>query len=629
MSDTSLDYVSSDIRILSDRDHVRLRLPVYAGNTKTTEYEVPLFINGGIEIKNIEFIPAVYKCINEIIDNSLDEFTKCGKTDNILTITSNSNSGEFTISDNGRGVPIDMHETGRYTPELVFSSLRSGRNFTEHNDVGVIGMNGMGASITCFCSTLFNIQIVRGSKKYDQMITNGGLDISEPEITRVRGKHSGTSITFKLDESVFENIIIPEELISNRAIEVALTNKNVTVEHNGITSKYKNGFDDYIKNMGNKFFKFEYNNIEFYTILDYDTGPDEKIFTWVNGSMLFDGGICNTQFLNSFYDIIIEHLSADAKKNKCVVTKNDIRENLLVIGNLKIANPEYDAQSKTRLTSPNMKKEFNEMLVNQWSLFSRRNKDWLQAIIARANKRHHSIADDKAVKLLSKRSTKQISGLIDATSNNRSSCMLIITEGDSAASQITQARDPKTMASLPLRGKINNVYGCTVAQLIKMDKVRDLITAIGLVPGQKANRSELRYGKIVIATDADYDGSDIFTLLINLFYSYWPELFDKKYDPIVYRLVAPNICLTKGKERIHIPSMSEYEAVKFKYVGYTVNYYKGLGSMVRADWEMILNSRVNLLPIVDDGNIKGTLELLFGPNSNDRKQWLMGPAYEE
>jgi DNA gyrase/topoisomerase IV subunit B len=188
---------------------------------------------------------------------------------------------------------------------------------------------------------------------------------------------------------------------------------------------------------------------------------------------------------------------------------------------------------------------------------------------------------------------------------------------------ITQARNPKVHASYPLTGKINNVYGSTVAQLLKMGKVTDLISAIGLVPGRKALRSELNYGRLVIATDADVDGGDIFTLLVNLFYTYWPELFDKNYEPFVFRLVAPNVCAYKGNKRIHFPTRGDFDKNKSRYKGWTINYYKGLGSMVQKDWEMILSGETDtLIPITDDGKMKSTLKLLFSGDADARKNWL-------
>ena len=616
------DYTADDIKVLSDREHVRLRTQIYLGSTKKTQYNIPVFVEEQFEIQQVEFIPAVYKAVGEIIDNCIDEFAHINVKDKQLTIQSDPNKGQYTIADNGRGVPIDMHATGRHTPEVVFGSLRSGRNFDEGKEAGVIGQNGVGSACTNYCSSEFVVDIHRDGKRYKQVFTDGGLHVSKPSI-RTGGTHSGTTIGFTLDSQVFEDISLPESLMRNRAIELAVTNPGVTVNYNGTKFKYRKGFEDIISKLSNNYFKFGNDNIEFYVIFDLYEGIDEQIFSWVNSSLLFDGGICNTQFLNAFYDTVIGHLSKEAKKNKCEVTKNDVRQNLLVLGNLKLSDPQYDAQSKTRLTGPNLRNEMNKIVEDGWASFVRKNKDWIAQVLERAMVRHHTKENSKAVKEHQKNLRKKIPGLVDATSQNRFETALLVTEGDSAASMITQARNPKTTASLPLRGKVNNVYGATVAQLLQMGKITDLLSAIGLIPGQKALRNDLRYGKIIIATDADYDGGDIFTLLINLFYSFWPELFDKGREPFVYRLVAPNVCAAKGNKRIHFTSRNDFEKVKEKYKGWTINYYKGLGSMVKQDWEMVLTGETNtLIPIVDDGNMKGVLTLLFSPNADARKEWL-------
>lgn len=615
-------YTSDDIKVLSDREHVRLRTQVYLGNTSKTSYEIPLFIDDKFQIKEVSFIPAVYKSVGEIIDNSIDEFAQTKLKNKVLKINAEPLLGMYTISDNGRGIPIDKHNTGKYTPEVALGSLRSGRNFEEELERGVIGQNGVGSACTNFCSASFFIDITRDGKRYRQQFKNGGETISRPSI-RKGSSNTGTTISFELDSSVFSDTSLPHELMQNRAIEIALTNPGVQCHYNKFKYKFNRGFDDIVKRISNDYYKFQADGMEFYVIFDVNEDEDEKIFSWVNSSLLFDGGICNTQFLNAFVDAASSHLEPSAKKLKCKVTRNDIRQKLLVIGNLSVSNPEYDAQSKTRLTGPNLRKEMVAMVDDGWKTFTRRNKEWLELVLERAARRHHKSADVKALKDHQKRSVKKVPGLIDATSRNRFGCQLLITEGDSAASMITQARDPKTTASLPLRGKINNVHGSTIAQVLKMGKVTDLLTAIGLVPGQKVVRSELNYGKIVVATDADVDGGDIFTLLINLFYTFWPELFDSDYDPIVYRLVAPNVCASKGSKRRHFATRNEYEKHKDRYSNWSINYYKGLGSMVKDDWEMILNGDTNtLIPVVDDGNMKDTLQLLFGPDSNKRKLWL-------
>ena len=464
------DYTADDIRVLSDRDHVRLRTQIYLGNMKETTYSVPSFLNDTFSVQDITFIPAVYKAVGEIIDNCLDEFANTSPVGKQITIDARPVLGMYTVSDNGRGVPITKHETGPYTPEVVFGQLRSGRNFGDDKEAGVIGQNGVGSACVNYCSTEFEIDIHRDGKRYRQKFSDGASKVSKASIRQGGGK-TGTSISFQLDSQVFDDVSLPEQLLENRAVEIALTNPGVVVEYNGKRYKYRKGFEDVIKKISNDYFKFESEGMEFFVIFDVNDGLDEQVFSWVNSSLLFDGGLCNTQFTNAFYDRTITHLAKDSKKAKCEVTKNDVRNHLLVIGNLRLSDPQYDAQSKTRLTGPNLRKEIVNMINNQWAAFSKKNKEWLNVVLERSMIRYHTAANKKAIKDHQKNLKKKISGLIDATSKNRYETQLIITEGLSAASQIVQVRDPKIHASLPLTGKINNVYGTTVAQLLKMSKV--------------------------------------------------------------------------------------------------------------------------------------------------------------
>lgn len=616
-------YDADAIQVLSDQEHVRKRTQIYLGNMHETSYTVPLFVDNKFTTQDITFVPAVYKAIGEIIDNSLDEFAQTSLAGKRLTIEADPILGMYTIGDNGRGVPIARHETGPHTPEVVFNQLRSGRNFGDEKDAGVIGQNGVGSACVNFCSTEFMVDIYRDGKHYKQKFSDGGSKVNKPSIRKATTVKSGTSVYFQLDSEIFKDIALPADLMRNRAIEIALTNPGVTVEYNNKRYKYRSGFVDVVKKISKDYFHFKDGDIEFFVIFDVNTEVDEQIFTWVNSSLLFDGGICNTQFLNAFYSKVTGHLQSRAKKLKCEVSKNDVRNSLLVLGNLRVSDPQYDAQSKTRLTGPNLRKDMDQLIENQWASFVRKNKDWFETVLERAQHRHHKTADKSAVTEHKKNLSRKIPKLIDATNRDRRACQLLITEGDSASSKITQARDPKIHAAISLSGKINNVYGITVAQLLKMGKVADLITAIGLVPGQRALRSELNYGKVIIATDADVDGGDIFALLVNLFYAFWPELFDSAYEPFFHRLIAPNVCAVKGKKRIHFPTRREYEKVKNRYKGYNIVYYKGLGSMVQEDWEMILSGKTDtMIPIVDDGHMKGTLKLLFGPDADMRKEWL-------
>lgn len=621
-------YTSKDVTVLTDREHVRLRTQVYLGNTHPVEYQIPLLSESVLTLQTVTFIPAVLKALNEIVDNALDEFTHINPRTKTLKIDAFPSTGKYTITDNGRGIPIDMHSTGSYTPEVALSHLRSGRNFTDEKEVGVIGQNGVGSACTNFCSSEFEVTIHRDKKQYYQKFIDGALKASKPKITPDTSTKTGTEITLQLDPMVFTDISLPEELVRNRAIEIAMANPDIMVEYNGEKIRHRKGFVDYInKVIGDaNYWTFTINtpNIqaEFFVIPEAFDDDNERMFTWVNSSYLYDGGKCNTQFFNAFFDRMVATLEPAAKKNKCRITRSDVKSGVAVFANIKTRNPEYDSQSKTRLTGPDMRVDINNMLDTDWKAFIKKNEDWVKHIFERTLIGVHTKENKEAIKEHAKR--KQIEGLLDAVGRDRSTCQLLVTEGDSAKSQISEARNPATTAAFALTGKINNVYGCTPAQALRMGKIGDLLAAIGLTPGKRAVRSELNYGKVIISTDADYDGDDIFTLLVNLLYQYWPELFDPNYPPFVFRLVAPNVCLVKGATRIHFPRRAEYEKVKNKYKGYEVRYYKGLGSMPKADWEMVLSGKTDTsIPILDDGQMGATLTLLFGNDVEARKKWLM------
>lgn len=622
-------YTGADILALSDRDHVRLRTQIYLGNMHPATYNIPLLTEDTFRIKEVEFIPAVYKAIGEVVDNAIDEFSHLSSKVKLLKLEAKPDIGWYSVSDNGRGIPIDMHSSGIRTPQVALGSLKAGRNFTDDKEVGVIGQNGVGAACTNYCSSEFDVTIHRDGKKYFQRFVDGADKASNPKITSVSSPSTGTQIAFQLDPAVFRDVALPEELMRNRAIEIAMTNPDLTVEYNGEKYRFKKGLLDLVAQLaGDKiFYSFQVNEPtlqgEIFVILNGHDGLDEQMYTWVNSSLLFDGGKCNTQFFNALFDRVFLHLEREAKKTKTEVTRNDVRQGLLVLANLKVKNPEYDSQAKTRLTGPDLRKELTSTIDSQWKVFAKRAEEWMETVLERANERHHRQANRRAQDEHEKKKRKNVPGLLDASSKIRSNCRILITEGESAQSQICEVRDPETTAAYALTGKINNVFDATPAQALKMGKITELLVAIGLTPGKKAIRSDLNYGQIIVATDADYDGDDIFTLLINLFYKFWPELLDKRYDPIVMRLVAPNVCLVKGKQRIHFTTRADYEKVKDKYKGYEVRYYKGLGSMAPEDWEMILSGKTDtLIPIIDDGKMSDVMTLLFGDNADARKAWL-------
>jgi len=617
-------YSEKDIKVLSEIEHVHQRSQVYLGTTAETTYDVPLF-GDTLDISAVTFVPAVSKIFSEVVDNANDELVKFKPRNPFIRINADVENSTFSVEDNGRGVPIGKHETGRHTPEVVFTALRSGRNFDDAGkEAGVIGTNGMGVSLSAICSEEFTIDIRRDNKQYVQTFYDATRDIRKPKITKKPSKKTGTTVSFKLKEDIFSTTVLPPELVRNRAIELAATNPGLTIYYNQEQFLFKKGFTDLVSKYFDSYQTFSDGELEFFIMFDQHNDPEEKMFSWVNSSLLYDGGICNTQFINAFVDKVGGHLEKEAKKRKITINRNDIRHGLLVLGALKIKNPQYDSQAKTKLTGPNLRKNMDTLLDAGWKKFIRDNKIWLDAIIDRAVSRSNSAATKQLLKDKQKGKKIKLDGFMEATSRRREDCQLLITEGHSAKANIVQSRNPKTTAALPLTGKINNVYGASVAELMKMGKVTDLINVIGLIPGKRALRSELRYGRVCFATDADYDGDHITTLLINLFFQFWPELFDPKYPPYFYRMIAPNIVAEKGKKRIHFPNRDSFEAAKSKYrTGWEISYLKGLGTMSKSDWDMILSGDTDVFrPIQDDGSMADVMKLLFGPDSDMRKDWL-------
>ena len=625
------EYTSADIQALSDREHVRLRTQVYLGNTHPATYHVPLLFSKTLEVKEVEFVPAAYRAIGEILDNSIDELLQASRRNKVLTFDYDRKAGKYAVSDNGRGIPIDKHSTGRHTPEVALAQLKAGRNFSDDKEIGVIGQNGVGAACTNYCSSEMNVKIVRDGKVYTQTFKDGANTASKPRIVAApTTAMTGTTVEFTLDPKVFSNTVIPDELIRNRAIEIAMTNPGLTVQSGSETYQFKNGAADVIDPIigtREKFvFKVQSEDItgEIYVVLNAHESQDEQIFTWVNSSLLYDGGKCNAQLMNALVDAVSEHLQRAASKTKTEITRNDVRSGLLVFACLKVRNPQYDSQSKTRLTGPDMRKELTTAITADWKAFAKSATGWLTAVLENASKRHHSKENEKAQKEHQKNLSKRVPGLLDATNKDRSKCQLLVTEGESAQSQICEVRNPETTAALALTGKINNVWDATVAEVLKMVKVVPLLAAIGLVPGKKADRKQLNYGRVILSTDADYDGDDIFTLLVNLFYKFWPELLDPALPPFIFRLTAPNVCAIKGTSRVHFTTHADFERAKGKYKNWSIQYYKGLGSMESEDWDMILaDIDKNLIAIADtNGKLGETLKLLFSDDADARKVWL-------
>jgi DNA gyrase subunit B len=619
-------YNDTDIVVLSDRDHVRLRPNIMLGSTLPIQVNVPFIEESGFVVDQIEFIPALYKAVGEILDNSMDEFTKINRVSNTLIVYAAPDAGVYSVSDNGRGIPLGINEqTGLPTPQVTLSMLRAGRNFVDaEKEQGVMGANGVGAAITNMCSVWFQVDIRRDKQQYVQEFTDGALSASTPEIVAYEGTDTGTSISFELDPAVFGSIQLPPRLFKQKMKELALCNKTLIVEYNDEQFKYPNGFSDLFE--ADNVFKFSDATVDIF-IVPVLSGQGGNVYTWVNSSYLFDGGLINTQLTNAFVDTLHTNLQNLAKKNKVELNRNDMKNYFNFYVNAKIQAPVYDTQSKTRMVGPDMRRDLLKVFVDNWKVFAKQRAEWISSVFESLAEQYRLANQRKAIKDHKKNiNTKKIPNLRDAVSNDRHKCRLYIVEGLSAASNLTEVRDPMTMGSYPLGGKINVTWNNNVAEVLKMEKISGLLSAIGLIPGNTFNPVDLRYGKLIISTDSDPDGSDIFATVVALLYKFWPDLFNEDH-PYVYRLLAPNVCVvhSKTKKRVYFKDLESFREVSHKYSSnYDIMYYKGLGSMELEDWEMLISSDDYLLPIVDtDGSYEIVCDLLFNDtNADNRKIWL-------
>lgn len=614
----------ADISLLSQQEHVRIRPSQFLGSIIPDKAIIPYFENGFFNTKEIYFTPACLRCVNEIIENACDEFLRSKIKKPILSIEFDVDSKQVTISDNGKGVPIGTHSSGLSTPEVVFCHLGSGSNFNSNKEAGMQGQNGVGAACVNFCSKFFFISIKRDKKLYEQTFLQGTRIINTPTISQLLSKtnETGTTISFVLDDTVFP-VILPEDWFNIKAQELVNSISNLTVKLTIITKENKKEYE--YSYSSNKPLKNEKthdligDNCEI-TIISKDGIYGN--YTWVNGGYLFDGGTCNQQIEQIFISKVSEYIEAVVKKERLKYTKEDILQNVILLTKLKVSDPLYDSQAKTRFKGPSQKKNIESCFFNIDKFF-KSNQSYIDSLLELIRSKSNS----KAKKQLEKKQKIHfVEGYLKATSTDRTKTWLLLNEGLSAASQVSAARDPKYIGSLPLGGKLNNVYDKSPSQLLAMPKIVDLMQIIGLVPGKKAVREELNYYYVVIATDADPDGDGIFVNLVNVFYSQWPELFDNSNNvPFLYRLNAPNIVAVTSKERIHFKNKNDYEKNKNKIKNkYHLEYMKGLGSMTISDWKKCLENSNSMEPVIVDDNFSELLEIFFSKDVKKRKEWLTG-----
>lgn len=621
---------SEDIVKLSDYRHARLRTEMYLGSRSPHTQTIVNWNGSKLSPVEMTWTPAAYCAFREILDNALDEVVGHGHG-NKVDVSYDPKLMEFTVSDDGRGIPIDWDENEKmHKATIALTQARAGRNFGTREEVR--GTNGIGASVVVNCSEYFEIIVHRDGQKFHQTFKEGNemfgdeLEITDPKIVKVTSGKTGTYVRFKLSKHVFKNIKLPMDFIKARMFEIAANHPKIKFTFNGDKISVKPTIEKTM--FGGDVITIEVNDKKFkshYYLLPGFSEEGEYLHTTVNDIPAFNGGQHIDTFKRLFYGGLLKALERESKRRGLTPNRSDVADGLLIYNVTFMHAPNFDSQSKTRLINDDVDGYIKAVLENEdtFKKIIKSNKEWIDQIYARCAARTQKKDDAELAKIGRKMMRTKVPKLLDANGKDRTKCVLLITEGDSAKTMVSAVRDPDIHGALPLRGKILNVRGESPKDIIASQIIVDLMTAIGLILGQKAERKDLRYGKVYLAADQDPDGANITALLVNFFHLHWPELFDKEQDPFFFAFMTPFIIQEKGKNRYYwyAHNYHEYDPADWKNCPKPTRA-KGLGSLEEEDWKHSLTSP-QLIPLVDDGIMGDVLDLIFnGERADDRKQWV-------
>ena len=605
--------ISKKYELLDEIQHVLKRPGMYIGSTKP--HKSPEWLQnteGRFEKNEVEYNPGFLKLFDEIVSNSVDESKR---NNNLNTISVNiSSKGEITIYDNG-GIPVIIHDQlGVYIPEMIFSNLRAGSNFNDDESRIVAGTNGVGSTLTNIFSLSFSIKTADGKNEFEQTFSDNMSKKSQPKVKKSDKKY--TEITYKPDLSRFSMESIDEihlRMIRKRLIDIAACNPHLKITFNKEKLKFKN-FKEYAELYAEGVI---YERSENWEIMVAPSANGYQTISYVNSIETKDGGT-HINFVN--YQLVDKLRVLIKKKHKIDIKPSDIKNHMIMFINCTVVNPAFSSQTKEKLiTEPkdfgsihNISDKFVKQVFESEIVASV--LDWIE---------RKKLAEEKAQlrKLNSSLSTNKILKLIDAKSRtDRNKCVLGIFEGMSALSAVRKFRDSQTFGAFPLKGKFLNVSEMKNTEVIKSDEVINLMGSIGLRLGE--DLENLRYGKVLIYTDADPDGDAIAALLINFFNKYWPELFDQDR---IFKVLTPLIVAKRSKEILYFYSNSEYNEWETKQSDikkWEIEYKKGLASLEDYEYEEIIKNP-RLVKIKNDPLYKESLNAWFGGDSAPRKKMLM------
>lgn len=606
---------------IDEIEHVILRSGMYLGSIE--HEKVNIYIpddNGKMILKNLTIMPSFIKLFDEIVTNSSDESRRKGSKLDTIKINVNSETGEIVVEDNG-GIPVVIHsETLEYVPQMIFTNLRAGSNFNDNVSDAVAGTNGLGSKLTAIFSKEFKIETCDGKKSFKMDVKDNMSIKSEPIVKDVKSSKGYTRISYKPDYEKLKMDNIDNDnllMLKLRAYEIAACNPKLKVFFNDYKIDFKS-FKDYIAMYTKNINDIVYIEQEGWrvgiTFNDFET----QHTSYVNGIRTIVGGTHVDHVLNSLVDVLREKIE---KKTKQSIRPSDIRNNIHVFIDCDINNPKFTSQTKEKMI--NQPSGFDNKFNIDESLAKKiLNGDIFKKIIEWAM-RKKDIDDLKNIE--QRENAVRKSGFYDipkyrpATSKSRKECSLFLSEGDSANAPLLDASNPKVHGLFPLKGKPENCYAKKLTDVVSQEIM--YISRILNLSITKPDYDNMRYDKIVFATDADTDGQHIIGLLSLLFSRFWPELLKEGRVQIFQ---TPSVIATyKGKKYNFVREAEYDEWIKDKK-GYTTKYCKGLGGHDSKTFSEFLNDPKSYITIdYNPERDDDALGMAFDPKrADDRKEWV-------
>ena len=621
------NYDAGNIRVLEGLEPVRLRPGMYIGSTSER---------------------GLHHLVYEVVDNSVDE-ALAGRCDYIKVIVSKDNI--ITVEDDGSGIPVKEHPTThKSTLETVLTVLHAGGKFDDKAYQFSGGLHGVGVSVVNALSEYLIAEVKRDGHIYKMSFSRGEVT-SELEVVGDT-EETGTKITFKPDAEIFDTTIFDRKTLENRFREMAFLNKGVEIifedqrEDFSESFKFDGGISEFVKYLNrNKtpimdvtpHFDGMQEDIEVEVSFQYTDGYSENILTYANNIHTLEGGTHLSGFRSALTRTVNDYARnfKFIKENEDNLQGEDIREGITAIISVKISEPQFEGQTKAKLGNSEVRGAVDTFVSQRLQAFLEENPKPAKSIIEKAlASRRAREAARKARDLTRKRSildsTTLPGKLADCQSTDLAENEIFIVEGNSAGGSAKGGRDNRIQAILPLRGKIMNVEKANLDRILNSEEIKAMITAFGTGIGKEFDISKLRYGKIIIMTDADVDGAHIRTLLLTFFYRYMKPLIDEGH---VYVAQPPLYKISHGRNERYVYTDAERDKVlkELDVENYKINRYKGLGEM-NADqlWDTTMDPDHRVLLRVNEDfestSTDDTFSLLMGEKVEPRRNFIQENA---